>query len=82
LRLFRLPPRDAVLAYLAGHSGEQGPPPDLYWTETRRAAVVGKATVEYATAPLPNERQLVLRRKWRYNGDPGRASEHLVVSRR
>jgi hypothetical protein len=40
--------RDAVLAYLAEHYGEQAPPLDLAWTETRRAVVIGKTKVEYA----------------------------------
>jgi hypothetical protein len=39
--------RDAVLAYLASRHGEQRPPPDLSWTETRRSVVIGKTTVEY-----------------------------------
>lgn len=40
--------RDAVVAYLAEHYGEQGPPPDLSWTETRTTVVIGKTKVEYA----------------------------------
>jgi hypothetical protein len=39
--------RDAVVAYLAEHYGEQGPSPDVSWTETRTTTVIGKTKVEY-----------------------------------
>lgn len=40
--------RNAVVAYLVEHYGEQGPSPDLSWTETRTTVVVGRTKVEYA----------------------------------
>jgi len=40
--------REAVVAYLVEHYGEQGPSPDLSWTETRTTVVIGKTKVEYA----------------------------------
>jgi hypothetical protein len=40
--------RDAVVAYLVEHYGEQGPSPDLSGTETRTTVVIGKTKVEYA----------------------------------
>ena len=39
--------REAVVAYLVEHYGEQGPSPDLSWTETRTTVVTGKTKVEY-----------------------------------